>query len=1466
MKRRILGILIALALCLSLCPTWAFAEEWEAVPDVGVLAEGEPTSGTFGDNLTWSLVDGVLTIGGTGEMPGFYMDCPWKASTDSIKKVIIENGVTSIGKNAFLNCDVLQSVEIPGSVTSLGYQAFASCDTLASIDIPEGVTLIDGSAFQGCWELSSITIPASVTKIGQQAFSQCDRLTSVTFAGRTAPTLGWIVFDTDDPLFPSHRDPLIIHVPHGAEGYTEENGWPVDSVTPDPNHTFDENGLCVCGEQAAAKVEAGSGITYHSTIDEAWTVAKAAKTATITLLDDVNPTDGLTMKNNEIFILDLNGKTITSAGNVVSVQPDASLTVKDSGGNGKIISTGSGAVGLTGGTLILEGGSISGGQPGNYAGVQLIGDGASIEVTGSAVKVDFLVVQGGQNLSLTAGTYGRIWVRNPLSLASLLGENHAYYGADGKPLVLDGLGEPDGSTTVLTGPVTVRECTHPGVKPTPNNDGTHSTNCPYCGYTEAADCVYGSEYKKDETNHTQTCTACGYEKVEAHTFSSASTEDEGLITFLNQCNKCWYKEPVGTAMLTIPAPLVYRQTGGKTISVETDMPNEKITLKLDSGEEVEAASIALPADLSVGRHRVDTSIYTSSGIEHLSIVYFTVDPAPLTDGMVTFPEDITYSGAAQTPATVQDGETALVEGTDYEIAYSNNTNAGTATVTVTGKGNYTGTVTKTFTIEKAAPNVTAPTAGAIEYGQKLSDSALTGGSAVNPVVTTTTVAGSWSWVEDTQPAETGTFPAAFTPTDTANYETPDSVDVSVTVNPATPEITVTAPAYQNAGKEVTVTYGVKNPHDAAKDDLPAVTLTYSVGGGAPQAITGGKFEIPEDAADGTVITITATTAAVDGKYSSTSVTTIVTVTDKIPVEITGVGVAGRVYNGEPISTTGTPVIKTLEGVTVTGAEISYAWSSGTAPVNAGDYSLEITVNDGTYIGKTTVSFTIAKATVTITAENKSAVAGSAQPELTYTVSGLVGEDTLATAPTLTCDPDMNTVGSYPITAGGAAVPGGGNYNVEIVYVQGTLTVTAPIVPDDGGESGNIYVPFIPGSFGAPVTTPAVTVPVSGDANTVRVSASVSGSAATVSRIDTTQIESVIGGGARSSMVEIDFTGLGRAIDTVHLPTAAIAEIAAAAQNDVVGGLTVKLSDSEISLDGDALAAIQAQAGSQVTLIVTPAKGGDLNARQKEAVGSAQVYDLTIQSNGRAITDFRGGYVTASLPYALAAGQAPDRVVVYYLDSMGNITPCATTYDAGRQAAVFTTSHLSLYFVGYDPEAVAWVNPFSDAAEGAWYYDAVRFVNENGLMNGYSNGTFGPDNYLSRAMLAQILYNREGAPAVTGGSAFTDAAPGQWYTSAVAWAAANGIVGGYGDGRFGPNDNITREQLAVMLWRYAGSPAAAGEELAFHDADRISGYALDAMRWAVENGILNGYGDGLLGPQGLATRAQVAQMLKNYMEQ
>ncbi len=188
-------------------------------------------------------------------------------------------------------------------------------------------------------------------------------------------------------------------------------------------------------------------------------------------------------------------------------------------------------------------------------------------------------------------------------------------------------------------------------------------------------------------------------------------------------------------------------------------------------------------------------------------------------------------------------------------------------------------------------------------------------------------------------------------------------------------------------------------------------------------------------------------------------------------------------------------------------------------------------------------------------------------------------------------------------------------------------------------------------------------------------------------------------------------------------------------------------------------------------------------------------------------------------------------------------------------------------VAFKPIETPWNNPFSDVSQDDWYYEAVRFAQEQGLMNGYSDGRFGAEDTLSRSQLAQILFNKEGRPGVNYLPEFSDMAGGAWYTEAVRWAASQGIVGGYGDGTFGPNAPITREQLAVMLWRYSGSPAAASsKELDFNDAGQISGYALEALRWAVESGVLNGDGGGRLDPQGQATRAQVAQILKNFLEE
>ena len=171
--------------------------------------------------------------------------------------------------------------------------------------------------------------------------------------------------------------------------------------------------------------------------------------------------------------------------------------------------------------------------------------------------------------------------------------------------------------------------------------------------------------------------------------------------------------------------------------------------------------------------------------------------------------------------------------------------------------------------------------------------------------------------------------------------------------------------------------------------------------------------------------------------------------------------------------------------------------------------------------------------------------------------------------------------------------------------------------------------------------------------------------------------------------------------------------------------------------------------------------------------------------------------------------------------------------------------------------------FSDVAANAWYADAAQYVRDNGIMSGTSSTTFSPNATMTRAMLATVLYRAAGSPAVSGTADFLDVRAGAYYANAAAWASANGIVTGYGNGLFGSNDPVTREQIAAILWRYQGSPAVTGTA-DFTDRNAISAYAAPAAAWAKENGIVNGLSDGRFAPKSNATRAQVAVILRNLL--
>lgn len=262
-------------------------------------------------------------------------------------------------------------------------------------------------------------------------------------------------------------------------------------------------------------------------------------------------------------------------------------------------------------------------------------------------------------------------------------------------------------------------------------------------------------------------------------------------------------------------------------------------------------------------------------------------------------------------------------------------------------------------------------------------------------------------------------------------------------------------------------------------------------------------------------------------------------------------------------------------------------------------------------------------------------------------------------------------------------------------------------------------------------------------------------------------------------------------------------------------------------------------------------GGAVNV-VTEQVGGAVA--LTLTAGGKTVDSVPGG-VTLTVP---AEDAAPGTVAV------------RVNQDGTRetiQKSVVKDGALAIPLDGSATvEIVDNSKDFDDVSPTDWEADAVAFASAHELFGGTSDTTFSPDQEMSRGMLATVLYRLEGLPDQDTAVLFEDVDSDAWYTDGVVWAAENGIVNGDGQGQFRPNDSITREQFAVMLWRYAGSPETGSDQgLAFTDADQTSGYAQQALRWAVSNGIISGYPNGQLNPGGTATRAQAAQMLKNFME-
>ena len=310
------------------------------------------------------------------------------------------------------------------------------------------------------------------------------------------------------------------------------------------------------------------------------------------------------------------------------------------------------------------------------------------------------------------------------------------------------------------------------------------------------------------------------------------------------------------------------------------------------------------------------------------------------------------------------------------------------------------------------------------------------------------------------------------------------------------------------------------------------------------------------------------------------------------------------------------------------------------------------------------------------------------------------------------------------------------------------------------------------------------------------------------------------------------TGVARA--EITLPAGVLTEVG----QKTNAGLVISTPHADMSFQNSGNSGLSALSDKQDVVVAT------------EKTGTA--LELSITVDGHSVEDVPGGLTLAmtvdrSTPGTVAVMVHEDGSRQVIRKSIAKENAITIPLDGSAKIEIIDNAKI-----------------FTDVSAGSWAANAVAFVSGHELFSGTSSDTFSPNLPMTRGMLAVVLHNLENNPDESMTVTFSDVASDAWYSKAVAWAASRGVVSGYSNGRFGPADHITREQLAVMLWRYAGKPAAISKELYFSDADEAGSYALNALCWATENGIINGKGGGILDPRGQATRAQVAQMLMNYL--
>lgn len=315
-------------------------------------------------------------------------------------------------------------------------------------------------------------------------------------------------------------------------------------------------------------------------------------------------------------------------------------------------------------------------------------------------------------------------------------------------------------------------------------------------------------------------------------------------------------------------------------------------------------------------------------------------------------------------------------------------------------------------------------------------------------------------------------------------------------------------------------------------------------------------------------------------------------------------------------------------------------------------------------------------------------------------------------------------------------------------------------------------------------------------------------------------------------------------------------------------LIVETDKARVSLRAEVLGELAKNSGSELKLEITEKRAEEVSDKlAHENLDGASIVEVTLMIDGKPVTVFGGKKLLIDIPVDSKRFRAGDtcRVLVLSDDGAAERTSgqCIKKNDA--LFVRVETTHLSTFVVMRDAAL-----PFTDVADTAWYADAVQYVYENGLMTGVSESEFGPDGTATRGQIVTILWRLAGSPVVNYAMRYADMDEGAWYGEAVRWAASTGVVTGYSESSFGPNDAITREQLAAILYRYVKTQGQGFTgmwyfPLRYDDAASISSWADEAMHWCVMKGVLNGTSETALSPRATATRAQLATILQRFCE-